>query len=87
MPPESKVSSNWFNTTWSGFRRVKNACMRMEWIPDADLVARSKDPLPPEKDDLPLRKVPWRPLTGSLWGGSDFVEGARCFTQSDLETF
>ena len=44
-PPEARISTNWFNPQWSGFRRVKNVFVQMEWVPDLAKALRSKEPL------------------------------------------
>ncbi|CAJ1403478.1 unnamed protein product [Effrenium voratum] len=45
LPPEARISTNWFNPQWSGFRRVKNVFVQMEWVPDLAKALRSKEPL------------------------------------------
>eukprot|EP00927_Polykrikos_kofoidii_P035876 TRINITY_DN30381_c0_g2_i1.p1 TRINITY_DN30381_c0_g2~~TRINITY_DN30381_c0_g2_i1.p1 ORF type:complete len:3775 (-),score=772.57 TRINITY_DN30381_c0_g2_i1:67-10008(-) len=45
LAPESSLSRNWFNPQWSGFRRVKNVFVQMEWTPSAAQAMRSLEPL------------------------------------------
>ncbi|CAK9118525.1 unnamed protein product, partial [Durusdinium trenchii] len=45
LPGEARISTNWFNPQWSGFRRVKNVFVQMEWVPDMGKAVRCKEPL------------------------------------------
>eukprot|EP00439_Symbiodinium_sp_Y106_P085445 s38_g28.t1 len=45
LPEEARISTNWFNPQWSGFRRVKNVFVQMEWVPDMARAVRSVEPL------------------------------------------
>jgi len=36
FPDRMSLSSNFFNPTWSGLRRIKNCIMVMEWVPNTE---------------------------------------------------
>ncbi|CAK0882399.1 unnamed protein product [Prorocentrum cordatum] len=60
LPPDLLISKNYFNPSWSGFRRVKNAIMMMEWLPGV-LDARAVLPADPGADEACLRQM-WQTL-------------------------
>ncbi|CAE8615816.1 unnamed protein product [Polarella glacialis] len=45
LPQEALLSRNWFDPQWSGFRRVKNVYMQLEWVADKSRVKRSSSDL------------------------------------------
>eukprot|EP00439_Symbiodinium_sp_Y106_P025402 s2695_g3.t1 len=46
LPQECLLSRNWFDPQWSGFRRVKNVFMQLEWVSDKSRLRRAKHELP-----------------------------------------
>eukprot|EP00930_Biecheleria_cincta_P027556 TRINITY_DN19334_c0_g1_i1.p1 TRINITY_DN19334_c0_g1~~TRINITY_DN19334_c0_g1_i1.p1 ORF type:complete len:4939 (-),score=993.22 TRINITY_DN19334_c0_g1_i1:298-13221(-) len=46
LPGEALLSRNWFDPQWSGFRRVKNVYMQMEWVADKARLKRASGELP-----------------------------------------
>eukprot|EP00931_Biecheleriopsis_adriatica_P032930 TRINITY_DN19156_c0_g1_i1.p1 TRINITY_DN19156_c0_g1~~TRINITY_DN19156_c0_g1_i1.p1 ORF type:complete len:5580 (-),score=1373.58 TRINITY_DN19156_c0_g1_i1:6-15065(-) len=41
LPDEAMLSRNWFDPQWSGFRRVKNVYMQLEWVKDKSCLKRA----------------------------------------------
>lgn len=41
LPEECLLSRNWFDPQWSGFRRVKNVYMQLEWVSDKSRLRRT----------------------------------------------
>ena len=57
------LSENYYNPKWSGFRRLKNTCVVMEWLPGGSPADRLRDVLSlSETEDGLMRKCCQRAL-------------------------